>query len=234
MTASILEQIKNNGFVNPYFRDISVAYGTISMPTEAELKALTDSQFALAGQTPPSTLQVQNAYNQIVDAYNQIASMTSHTNRLSGIDLTGNGTLATIAKTMGAAKIINGENVCSTVIGAFGSLAKVNELVGDTQVAIQKIKDSVTDTVNNLLQNTSALTAFATKLSTQIASDGAALVAGQLVVAQNAIASSLVDLIDDECLGDIFRNVMNQKLTEAVNVEKAKLREKIHVARYGY
>lgn len=232
--SEIIDAIRNNGFTNPYYREVSVGLGTITMPTDAEYQALATAQFVAAGQPPPELLQIQNSYTAMTGAYNAIGDMVGHTNKLSGVNLNGNGTLATIAKTMGAARKINGELACSSMVAAFGSLAKVAELINDSNLATDRIKATLANTVANLVSNTTPLEQFKNKIASQIAADVAAQTAGQLAVTQNAIATAIVDLVDDPCLGQIILGVMNQEMTNAVNAEKVKLKDKIHKARYGY
>jgi hypothetical protein len=148
--------------------------------------------------------------------------------------LSGDSTLATIAKTMGSARKANGELSCSSVIAAFGSLAKVAELVQASATAIEDAKALLADTVNNINSVPGKLQQFASVVANQIAADQAAFAQAKIDLVQQAVAASIVELVDDECFGSILGNVMNQKMTEEVNKVKTAARAAANKARYGF
>lgn len=223
---SILEQVKSGtGLFNP----LSVLSGPIGVLSGFTLQGLQDSailQAQIKDIDPPNPVDVQNMFNKITMAKDNLSQMLTHSNKISGVDLSGAGTLATIAKTMSSARTATGQSSCQSVLDAFGSItdaaAIINEVAG-----IMKLVEMLTNDIDLVIANLpSALEALANRIAQRIIADQAALANAQLELAQNMIASSLAGLFDDECAGAVLAGVMTQEMKNAVEEERKKLMSK--------
>jgi hypothetical protein len=231
---NILNSIRSDGFTNPIANAISTTVGAFQIPSVSELQVLATNQAAVSGLPIPPSGEVVAAQAAIVNTINTINTLIGHSDRVSGVDLSGDGTLATIAKTMGAARKINGDQSCSTVIAAFGAIAKAQEYVDEINEAFQKIEDFKQDVIGKIASTTAALGNLSTKIANQIISDTTALVNAQLQIAEAALANSVTELAQDECMGAIMSSVMSQGLKNEVNKVIAEESLKFRKAQYGY
>lgn len=214
--SGVLNQVKSGGFVNPISSKVQVTLDQLTIPTLQQFKDSAAIQYAAASLPVAPALNLEAAYSKITDSYNQINELLGHSDRLSGVNLSGNGTLATIAKTMTYAKSVNGENSCASVLAAFGTIMKANELVSDTLNTIFAIKSLIDDIPRQIDAIPGQLQAYAEKISSQIIDDGAALAAGQITLLQNSVAQNLVSLFQDECAAQILSSVMGQEMKNEV------------------
>jgi DNA-binding FrmR family transcriptional regulator len=234
--SGILTQIKTGGFQNPVSTGVSsrLADLTANIPSLSQLTDMANSQAILHSTTPPTTLQLETALNSINTAVANTNNLLGHTDRVAGVNLSGNGTLATIAKTMQSAKSINGETSCSTVLSAFGSIQKAAELVTDTINSINLIESFLLDIKGAILDIPNQLEAYSNKIVQQIASDVAALAQAQLDVLQSAVASSLVSLFQDECISQVLAGVMTQPLKNEVTAVADQIAYKKQISFTGH
>jgi len=223
-----------SGLTNPVSNGVSAQLATVSIPSLTELNALATSQAALYSLPVPSAGVIQTAQTAMLNAVNSANNLIGHTNRISGVDLTGNGSLATIAKTINSARSLNGDKSCSTVLAAFGAIYKAAEMVTDTLDAINTIKNALTNLPRDAAAIPGILAAYTAKIADQINNDVAALAQAQLDVAQAAVASSLVSFLEDECMSQVVSAVMTQPLRNEVEKARNETTEKIFKARYGY
>ncbi len=230
---SILDELRSGGLQNPIAKEIQSQFSTTSILSSAEMIVLATAQSASSGIPKPPDGTIVAAQASFVSTYNTIADMIGHTDRISGVNLTGNGTLATIAKTMGAARSINGENTCDKVLGAFGSLHKQAEVINDIKSALNQYQEYIAN-IPAKIGVVSAVVAIKDKLVAQIASDVATLAEAQQDIVEHSIASALTSLVEDECLSTVMKSVMKQSMLNAVEEERYKLLSTIRTARYGF
>jgi hypothetical protein len=233
--SGILNSIRSgSGFTNPISNAISTTVGAFNIPSVSELQAAATAQSLVTGLPVPPAGEIVAAQAAIVNTVNSINSLIGHSDRISGVDLTGNGTLATIAKTMGAARKSNGEKSCATVLGAFGTIAKAQQYIDEVQGVLETINQFKNNVAANIAGMTAAAGVFVTKVAEQILSDTAALANAQLQLAEAAVASSVSSLVQDECMAAIMSSVMSQGLKNEVNkvIESEAL--KFRKARFGY
>lgn len=233
--SGILNSIRNGaGFTNPISNAISTTVGAFNIPSVSELQAAATAQSLVTGLPVPPAGEIIAAQAAIVNTVNSINSLIGHTDRISGVDLNGNGTLATIAKTMGAARKANGEQSCSTVLAAFGAIAKAQQYVDEVNGVLEELNTFKNNIAANIAGVAATTGAFITKVADQILADTTALTNAQLQLAEAAIASSVASLVQDECMAAIMSSVMSQGLKNEVNkvIESEAL--KFRKARYGY
>lgn len=231
----ILDSIRNGaGFTNPIANAVSTTIGAFNIPSVSELQAAATAQSLVNGLPIPPAGQIVAAQAAIVDTVNSINALIGHSNRVSGVDLTGNSTLATIAKTMGAARKANGEQSCSTVLGAFGTIAKAQHYIDEIHAVLEEINTFKNNISSGIAGMTAKAGAFVVQVANQILSDTNSLVNAQLQLAEAAIASSVSSLVKDECMAAIMSSVMSQGLKNEVNkvIEAEALQ--FRKARYGY
>lgn len=215
--SGIFNQVKSGGFVNPLGPTISSALNSITVPSVADLTTLANAQALAQSVTAPTSGAITAAQTAMVNSYNKMQDLLNHTNKISGVDLSGTGTLATIAKTMQSAKSINGETSCSTVLQAFGSIQNAASLISDTVTAVENIEAFLLDIPNQINAIPGLLGNYVTKVTDQILSDVESLVQAQIAVKQNAIAASLTSLFNDPCTSQILSAVMTQPLKDEVS-----------------
>ena len=225
--SGILSQVRSSSaFINPLSSQVNAALSLVSIPSLVDLTTLANAQSAAQGSLVPTELQLQTAHNSIVNATNKVNDLLGHTDKLSGVNLSGNGTLATIAKTMQSAKGINGETSCSTALAAFGAITKSAELITSTVDTINQIKDFLEDIPHQVEIVTAQTEAFANKVVKQIADDEGALAQAQVDIIEHAVAQSMVSLFQDECASQVLAAVMtapmHQEVTSVVDKIKAK------------
>jgi hypothetical protein len=234
-TDNILNSIRSGeGFINPIANAISTTVGAFNIPSVSELQAAATAQSLVTGLPVPPAGEIIAAQAAIVNTINSINSLIGHTDRVSGVDLTGSGTLATIAKTMGAARKANGEKSCATVLGAFGAISKAQEFVNEVNTVLETINTFKNNVAGGIAGLTAATGAFITKVADQILSDTTALVNAQLQLAEAAVASSVASLVQDECMAHVMSSVMSQGLKNVVNKSIEEQALKFRKARYGY
>jgi hypothetical protein len=229
--SGILGQVKSGGFTNPIGSKVQSSLNSISIPTLDEFKAKAQEQYDLnvvlnPNLVMPNEATLEQAHNKVANAYNKIGDLIGHTDKISGVSMTGDGTLATIAKTMNAAKSINGESSCSTVLGAFGAITKAAELVTDTINTVENIKTLLEDIPAQINAIPGKVETYANKVAQQIVSDVEHLAQAQIAVTQHAVASSLVSLFENECSAQILSAVMSQPLKNEVTRVSNELKNK--------
>ena len=216
--SGILSKVKSGGFVNPIGSKVQSSIDSLTIPTLAEFTIMANAQYAAL--IPPQTYvpeDIAAAHDASISAHAKMGELIGHSNRISGVDLSGTGTLATIAKTMNAAKSINGDNSCSAVLGAFGTIQKAAELVTDTLSTVTAINNILLDIPGQIASIPNQLIDYANKVVNQIATDISYIAQAQIAIVQNSIANSLVGLFDDECSSQILSAVMTQPLKDEVS-----------------
>lgn len=234
MNNLVLEAMRNGGLYNPIRSAVDGALGTFQIPSVSELQVLATGQSLVTGLPVPPAQEIEAAQAAIVNTYNKIGEFLGHTDRISGVDLTGNTTLATIAKTMGSARNANGELSCSSVLAAFGAIAKAAEFIKKIEQFIQTVDEFKEDIANKIIETVVTLASIATELVQQVANDVAAYAAAQLRLAEEFVANSIASLVQDECMGAILTNVMTQEMKNVVNTQIDKTATELRKARYGY
>lgn len=215
--SGILSQVRVGGFINPLAEPITSAFSGIVIPDVSALTALATVQANAQGVPVPSSGSIIAAQTSMTNVINSSNNLLGHTNRISGVDLTGNGTLATIAKTMQSAKTINGETSCATILGAFGAITNAANLITESIEAANKIKQLLLDIPGMINSIPAALDTYINKVANQVASDLQILAQGQLDVLQANISQVMVSLFDDECTGAILGAVMTQPMRDEVD-----------------
>lgn len=231
--SGVLNSIRNGGFQNPISNAVQLQLNAIQIPSVAEMTGLATAQSAISGVPVPDAGVIQAAQTSALNAVNSINSLLGHTDKLSGVDLTGNGTLATIAKTANAARSINGDKSCSTVLSAFGALHKATELINDTLATINMIQSMLLDIPRQAALIPTQVAGYIAKVADQITADVEALAQAQLDVVQQSLAQHITGMLDDECLGTIAGAVMTQPMRNEVEKARQAAAEKIREARYG-
>jgi len=217
----ILDQIKSgSAFTNP-LASLSSAADKLSTYDVASLTAIANSQDIV-----PNAVDIQNLVNKITLAKDNLSLMVGHSNKISGVDLTGTGNLATIAKTMAAARTANGSNSCQTVIDAFGSIADAASIVNEV-AEVMKLVDMIENNFSQAMSSLpSSLETIANRLAQQMIADKAALANAQLELAQHAIATTISGIMKDECAAAVMSGVMTQTMKNAINAERDNLLKK--------
>lgn len=231
--SGVLSSIRNGGFQNPINTAVQAQLSSLHIPTLSEMTGLATAQSAISGVPVPDAGIIQAAQTSALNAVNSINSLLGHTNKLSGVDLTGNGTLATIAKTANAARSINGEKSCSSVLQAFGALHKATEFINDTLATINMIQSMLLDIPRQSALFPSVVAGYIAKVAEQITSDTAALAQAQMDIVQQSLAQHITTMLDDECLGDIAGAIMTQPMRNEVEKARQAAAEKIRESRYG-
>jgi hypothetical protein len=234
MSNLVLEAMRNGGLYNPIRSAVDSALGTFQIPSVAELQVLATGQSIITGLPVPPAQEIQAAQAAIVNAYNKIGDLLGHTDRISGVDLTGNTTLATIAKTMGSARNATGELSCNSVLAAFGAISKAGEFIKKIEEYIQLVEDFKQNVAAKIVETVIGVTALAAKITEQIANDVGAYAAAQLRLAEEFVANSISSLVQDECMSAILSNVMTQEMKNVVNTQIDKTATELRKARYGY
>ena len=224
--SGIFSQVRSgNAFINPLSSQINAQLNSVPIPTLLDLTTAANAQAAAQGSLVPTELQLQTAHNSMVNAVNKTQDLLGHTDKLSGVNLSGTGSLATIAKTMQAAKGINGESSCSTALSAFGAITKGAELVADTVTTLGQIKSFLDDIPHQIDIIVAQTEAFSNRIVNQIASDVGALVQAQIDVVEHAVAQNMVSLFQDECASQVLAAVMAQPMRNEVNSVVDKIKE---------
>lgn len=225
--AGILSQVRAGGFVNPITTGTQAVLSSFTLPTLSSLTAMANAQALANGTIAPNSTQLTSALSSMTNAYNSTQDLLGHTDKLSGVNLSGNGSLATIAKTMQSARNLNGDLSCATVLGAFGAIQNAAELISSTIQTIKDMKAFLEDIVNEISNLPGKLEAYINKVAQQIASDVAVLVQAQLDVLQNVLAQGMASLSLDPCTSQILSAVMTQpmknevdKVTDAIKTKK--------------
>lgn len=234
MTNLVLEAMRDGGFYNPIRSAVTSKLGSFSIPSVSELQTLATGQSLVTGLPVPPAPQITAAQDAIVNSYNKINELLGHTDRLSGVDLTGNTTLATIAKTMGAARNANGELSCSSVLAAFGALNKATEFIKKIEDYIQMVENFKQNVAAKIVETVVGATALAAAITEQIANDVGAYAAAQVRLAEEFVANSIASLVQDECTGAILTNIMTQQMKNVVNTQIEQTATELRKARYGY
>lgn len=231
--SGVLNSIRSGGFQNPISNAVQSRLNAIHIPSVTEMTGLATAQSAISGVPVPSAGIIEAAQTSAINAVNSINNLLGHTNKLSGVDLTGNGTLATIAKTANAARSINGDKSCSTVLQAFGALHKATEYINDTLATINMIESLLLDIPRQAALIPTLVAGYIAKVADQIVADTQALAQAQLDVVQQSLAQHITSMLDDECLGSIASAVMTQPMRNEVDKVRQAAAEKIREARYG-
>lgn len=147
----------------------------------------------------------------------ELDNLLAHTDRLSGVNMAGEGGLGNMAQIMGVARTVAGESSCDSFNSAFGAIAKAAAIISKILEIIQKIKDFLADPfalINNMI---AALQGMAQDMINQIASDLLAFAEGKLLAIANALASALTGLIGDPCFAGIMKTVMTDKMSAEID-----------------
>lgn len=218
----ILDALRQNGLQNPISNAVNAQLAQIIVPTIPNMITAAAAQALIAGVEAPTAGAITSAHDAMVSAISAGNALITHTNTLSGVDLSTNTNLAIIARTVNAARKIGADNSCSMIHLSFGSLQKSSELITDTQNVISKINETLNNLVQDLSQKVADITSYATKIVSQIASDVTAFVTAQQTIIQHSLAVSLVGLYDDPCL----TAVMDQIVKPTLQIEILKERNK--------
>jgi len=230
--SGILSKVKSSAaFTNPLSSQVNAALSTLNVPSLVDLTTLANAQALAQGSVVPTELQLQTAYNSVINATGKVNDLLGHTDKLSGVNLSGDGTLATIAKTMQAAKGINGESSCSTALAAFGAITKAAELISSTVDTIKGIQTFLDDIPNQIDIVVAQTEAFANKVVNQIADDVGALAQARIDIIEHNVAQSMVALFQDECASQVLAAVMTQPMKNEVTsvVDKIKAKKLISI-----
>jgi hypothetical protein len=234
MSNLVLEAMRNGGLYNPIRSAVTGAFGSFSIPSVSELQVLATGQSLITGLPVPPAPEIVAAQEALVNSYNKINELLGHTDRLSGVDLAGNTTLATIAKTVGAARNVNGELSCNSVLAAFGALSKAGEFIKKIEEFIQKVEEFKANVAGRIIETVLTAVALASQITEQIANDIGAFAAAQLRLAEEFVANSIASLVEDECMSAILTNVMTQEMKNVVNKQIDESASQIRKARFGY
>lgn len=234
MSNLVLEAMRNGGLYNPIRSAVTGTFGSFQIPSVSELQVLATGQSLITGLPVPPAPQIVAAQESLVTAYNKVNEFLGHTDRISGVDLTGNTTLATIAKTVGAARNVNGELSCSSVLAAFGALTKADEYIQKINEFIQKVEEFKANVAGRIVETVLTAVGLVAVLVEQIANDVGAFAAAQLRLAEEFVANSIASLVEDECMSAILTNVMTQEMKNVVNKQIDESAAQLRKARYGY
>ena len=234
MSNLVLEAMRDGGLYNPIRSAVTDKLGSFSIPSVSELQTLATGQSLITGLPVPPAPQITAAQETIVNGYNKISEFLGHTDRLSGVDLNGNTTLATIAKTVGAARNVNGELSCNSVLAAFGALNKAAEFIKKIEDYIKMVEDFKQNVAGKIVETVVGVAAIATALAAQVANDVAAYAAAQVRLAEEFVANSIASLVQDECMSAILTGVMTQQMKNVVNTQIEQTATELRKARYGY
>lgn len=202
-------------FSNPYASHISslnlvVSVSGLTNPSSPfYINAIADAFSAnpLTTFTPSKVTTITNTFTTMLE---QVTNFASHTDKLSGVDISGDIGLGNMAQIMTVARAVSGESSCTEFNKAFGAIANASiiiALIAELISKIQNFLENPEEIVDELLDK---LEGMANQLVSQIASDLQAFAQGKLLAIANALSSAITGLISDPC----FSAVINQIATD--------------------
>jgi hypothetical protein len=212
-----------NAFSNPISGKVNSALQGFTPPSVAELMGIAEVQFAAKNLPVPDYNEIAAAQNSVVNAYNKIQDMLHHTNKLSGVNMSGNGTLATIAKTMSSARNASGAKSCDKVLAAFGSIRDAANTINDCVTTIDLAKRMLKDLPGHIKTIPKQLDSQADKIVKKILHETAAIANAQIENAKHALSMQMAEMFQDECVGQVLGAVM----TKDMNLQVKKVTDEI-------
>lgn len=192
-----------NAFVNPYTSAI-----TQLTTKTAQLVADMPTLISNPNIAPHADTILQSI--GILDT--TIAKFTGHTNRLSGLTMTGGVdaiNFATISSVLATVqKYGNDGSACELIFGAFGAIVKAAQYITDIMGLIAKIENidelasQLPDVIDNLVN----------ALENQMTTDTAVFVSAQITALQYAAAAALTELSGNPCISEIISIIGSAEL----------------------
>lgn len=208
---SVLDLIQSGqAFTNPLA-------GPINTVKFAVNNVLTHASFS---QLDP--FQQMNMTTAVQNLDSQLQQFLTHTNQMSGVDLSGPRNFLSMSQIATSARTALGSDSCDSLNNVFGAITQALQfanaffqLVTLIQTYLenpQLLADQVIQSINFQVQ----------EITTQIQRDVAAFTQTQIVALQNALAQGITGLVGDPCVGAVFsqiatdqmRGVVNQKVSE--------------------
>ena len=219
--SGIYGQLKGGGLSNPLGPALSSLLSTVQIPNQAALTALAAAQASALGVPAVSDTQIGQAVAAINGVLAQSSNLLGHTNQLSGISLSSGSTLSTIASTMQLSKSINGQQDCTSFLGAFGALTNAALLIGAAFAIVNTINNFIKNIPANINAMLNQTAIYIQGIVNQLASDAAALAAAAIAVSTQALAQSLAHLFNDPCMGNVIASIAGQGLMTELGNYKA-------------
>lgn len=231
-TSGILKSIQGGGLKNP-LSGITTQLNRFPIPTLGELTSLASIQAAAQGIAAPSSALLQSAHSQLNGFVSSANQLLDHSNKLSGVDLTGNQHLGAIASVMTANRVSDGTSICDGVLAAFGAIMKAAEFLKGITDSINSLIAFIEDIPNKINQMIDQLTSMVNKIMTQIQNDLNALANAMVALAQKAIANVIGSLLDDPCFGQVIGAVAGVEMQGELNKVKGQINAKKNAAMSG-
>jgi len=161
----------------------------------------------------------------VINAFNKIQALLEHTDRLSGVDLVGDGTnLMTVAKTAQAARDIDDKETENLVFACFGTIVHFPE-------NYIKFVEFVTAVAGGG-DLTEIANTFATDIDNQVIGDIEAYTKCKILVIQFSVASNLLSCNTDVDLSVVMNLVMTDKLKTEVSKALEASKKKVSLTIY--
>lgn len=163
---------------------------------------------------PSKVTSIASSFETVKD---QIDVLVNHSDKLSGVDITGDIGLGNMAQIMTIARAVSGESSCSTFNKAFGVITQSKTIIASILSLIDKIVDFLSDPEAIADELLNKLESVANNIISQVASDLQAYAEGALLAIANALASSISSLIDDPCFSGVIGTIATDTMKEAIN-----------------
>lgn len=219
--SGIFNQIKGGSISNPLGPALNSLLSTIQIPNQAALTALASAQASALGVPAVSDTQIGQAVAAINSVIAQSSALLGHTNQLSGVDLSSNNTLSTIARTMQLSKTINGQSDCSGMLGAFGAITNAALFVAAAFAMVATIANFIKNIPANINAMLNQASIYAQNIINQLVADAEALAAAAIAVGTQALAQSLAHLFNDPCMGGVIASIAGQGLLDELGKFKS-------------
>lgn len=221
-----------SAFANPMQQELSGAQNSITdfttTWTPATLYAQAVAQWDGTGSAP--TLGLFNDFFSLMgEVQSALAQFLMHSNILSGITFGGEMNLASIIRTVIASRRLVGFEGCSLLGGVFAAINKAGDYNSKFKSVGQKLQ-SLLSNINGEIQGLiSWLNGLVSEMLNDIANSALKFLEAQTGLLIRSLADGLADLFDDECFGDVFNAIGQEKtkqLTNNIRVNKnAKIAE---------
>lgn len=201
-TSSIKTLINLNGLTNP-----SSTFYVVALADALSNNPLTTF-------TPAKVTTIAQRFETIVE---KIDDLVNHTDKLSGVDITGDTGLGNMAQIMTIARAVSGESSCSEFNKAFGAITQSVVIIAAIVALISLIQDFLENPEEIADELLDKLESMANQIVSQIASDLLAYSNGRLLAIANALASSIASLVDDPCFSGVIETIATDTMKDAIN-----------------
>lgn len=216
--------LSGNAFKNPYDSAVASLKGLVNLngltsPSSPFYVAALANAFLENPLTTFTPSKVTSIAGTFTDMISEIDELVNHTDKLSGVDISGDTGLGNMAQIMTVARAVSGESSCSEFNKAFGAIAQSAVIIALIMALIDKIMDFLEnpeEIVDELLEK---LEGMINQIVDQIASDLEAYAQGALIAIANALSSSISGLISDPCFSAIFDQIASDEMKSQIETK---------------